>query len=168
MSTLSQKRTKRLLVLGTVHGVQEQGNALSNEFKQVLLGLVADYNIKAILEEWTYEPRVSVAATLASERLKWKNIGTPNEEIFETWCMPLNYHPAKHKEGYLYVSEYGPLEKQNARETFMLSRIKKEMIDTDVGLVLVGLAHLHSMTDKLEVSGFDVTACYWLGSKSTH
>jgi hypothetical protein len=61
------------------------------------------------------------------------------------------------------MSEYGPLDRQENRERRMLQNIQTAMELHQVGLFLVGLGHLHSMSNKLLAANFNVTAFEWLG-----
>jgi hypothetical protein len=47
-----------------------------------------------------------------------------------------------------YVSEYGPLDNRKNREIRMLQNVEWQMAKQNVGVFLVGLAHLHSMSTK--------------------
>lgn len=43
----------------------------------------------------------------------------------------------------------------------MITEIQKAMIGRDCGLFIVGLAHLHSMSEKLLKAGYEIEAFYW-------
>ena len=60
------------------------------------------------------------------------------------------------------MDEYGPFEKQEAREDQMAKNVQMEMKNYETGLFILGLAHLHSIFSKLRVLGFSVTAYAWL------
>jgi hypothetical protein len=62
------------------------------------------------------------------------------------------------------LSEYGPLDKQENRENLMAQNVQQAMTHHDVGIFVVGVAHLHSMSMKLISAGFNVSVYVWLGS----
>jgi hypothetical protein len=62
------------------------------------------------------------------------------------------------------LNEYGPLDKQENRETLMAQNVQQAMTHHDVGLFVVGLAHFHSISMKLISEGFNVSAWIWRGS----
>ena len=61
------------------------------------------------------------------------------------------------------MMEYGPLSSQENREHKMLKNIEDAMRNHRVGLFIVGLAHLHSMSMKLQGAQYRVAAYTWLG-----
>jgi hypothetical protein len=119
------------------------------------------------MEEWSETKGPSFASTLVSSPVFYKNVGTPLEEQFQTYRLPIN-HPSYM--GTLddcdecpSMSEYGPLHRQENRERKMLQNIQTAMEEHRVGLFLIGLGHLHSMSNKLIAADFAVTAFEWLG-----
>jgi hypothetical protein len=54
------------------------------------------------------------------------------------------------------------LDHQENREHAMVEHICTAMAGHHVGILLVGLAHLHSMSQKLLAADFNVTAFDWL------
>jgi hypothetical protein len=160
-------KTKRVVVLGTGHEYQMLGHKLGQHLRQRLSFLIERFAATKIMEEWT-EGEPSVASELAKGPLKYKNVGTPQEAAFETYhCHPVN-HPSH--DGVLgtcedapSMSEHGPLDKQENRERRMLQNIQHEMESHNVGLFIVGLVHLHSMSMKLKEAGFNVAAYSWVG-----
>ena len=63
------------------------------------------------------------------------------------------------------LQEYGPLDVHELRERYMVDRIKESMESFNVGLFIVGLAHLHSTLCKLTVAGFDARGYSWIDQK---
>ena len=54
--------------------------------------------------------------------------------------------------------QYGPFQSQEAREIRMTGNIASSMEEFEIGLLVCGLAHLHSMCGKLQASEFEVIA----------
>jgi len=112
---------------------------------------------------------LSLASALAgSLNISYKDVGTPQEDQFQSFCnAPINYPghngtlgPCQDAPPFL---EYGPLGKQENREQRMAHNIQDEMKNHSVGLFIVGLAHLHSMSKRLNQAGFNVAAYFWIG-----
>jgi hypothetical protein len=162
-----ESKTKRVVILATEHGCQQNGNANNGALAERVLLLIERFALTLLMEEWSETKPPSFASTLVSSTVSYKNVGTPSEEQFRTYCLPIN-HPS-------YVgtlddcdecpsmSEYGPLDRQENRERKMLQNIRMAMEEHRVGLFLVGLGHLHSMSGKLRDADFAVTAFEWLG-----
>jgi hypothetical protein len=66
------------------------------------------------------------------------------------------------------MREYGPFDRQENRERYMLRRIVAEMSAHTAGLFVVGLAHIHSLSQKLQQARFEVAVYVWfsLGAQS--
>jgi hypothetical protein len=60
------------------------------------------------------------------------------------------------------IREYGSLTNQENREVRMAQSIRTEMEEHNSGLLVVGFAHLHSMSMKLHAARFNVAAYSWL------
>jgi hypothetical protein len=58
----------------------------------------------------------------------------------------------------LMLREYGPIQLQTAREKHMIERIQQETHDPQTALVIAGLAHHHSLSEKLTSLGYEVEA----------
>ena len=121
------------------------------------------------MEEWSEKQGESVAKTFsANSGLRWANVGTSDILRYRTYTGPINY-PGY--DGTLQppddnapdMNEYGPFENQEARENQIAKNVQAEMENYDTGLFILGLAHLHSVFDKLRSLGFKVTAFTWLG-----
>lgn len=153
---------KSILIVGTVHEFQESGsqNPWEQQFREMLGSVLKNYEIQIILEEWNDNRGISIASTLASDKLHWRNVGTPNAPEYDTskaWFVNFNPdHPT-----HLMFRVY-PFETQERREQFMVERITECMSSYENGLFVVGMNHLHSGIAKLLRAGFEVTAGNWL------
>jgi len=160
-------KTKRVVILGTEHGCQQKGHANNAALGARLSLLIERFSVTLLVEEWSESKGPSFVSTLAGDHLSYENAGTPSEEQFQTYRLPIN-HPSylgtlDDCEECPSMSEYGPLDRQENRERRMLQNIQTAMELHQVGLFLVGLGHLHSMSNKLLAANFNVTAFEWLG-----
>jgi hypothetical protein len=152
---------KQIIALGTYHTVQYDGHPLNAKLGSVISLIREHYPVQVILEEWCAAYK-SFASTLRTDRLQWENVGTPEEPRFGTHSGGLNCHPPTHDHNRPMLQEYGPMDVQELREQYMVARIKSFMEPYDVGLFIVGLAHLHSMLSKVKAVGFDVRGYSWI------
>ena len=152
---------KQIIALATHHHVQLKGHALNDRFGKVISLIRENYPVQIILEEWTPD-RQSFASTLDTDKLKWKSVGTPKEKRFETYAYGLNTYPPTHDPKKPMLQEYGPLDVHELRERYMVDRIKEFMEPFNVGLFIVGLAHLHSTLSKLKTASFEVRGYSWV------
>lgn len=159
---------KRVVVLGTIHEYQLAGRPLNSQLCARIQFLIDRFAATTILEEWTDNESQSCVPVNFKDRLEYANVGTSSDGGFRTYiCHPVN-HPAH--DGILgfcddapSMSEYGPLDNQENREIRMLHIIERQMAKHHVGLLIVGLAHLHSLSMKLKTAKFNVSAYSWLG-----
>jgi hypothetical protein len=159
---------KRVVVFGTVHQFQSDGHFLNDAFGRRLSYLIEHLSATLIMEEWSEKCPTSFAKKYAAKRqIAYRNVGTSSEkEEFQTFVFAQINHPGHDgilptdEEGPPLV-EYGPLDKQENRERKMIQNIQSEMESQDIGLFIVGLAHLHSVSAKLKAAGFDVAAFIW-------
>jgi hypothetical protein len=159
---------KRVVVLGTIHEYQIAGTPLNSELCSRIQFLMDQFAATTVLEEWTENGSQSCVFLNFKESFEYANVGTSSEGEFSTYvCHPVN-HPAH--DGILGIcddapsmSEYGPLDNQENREIRMLQNIDRAMGKHHIGLFIVGLAHLHSMSMKLKAAKFNVNAYCWLG-----
>jgi hypothetical protein len=159
---------KRVVVLGTDHAIQKQGDSRNPELRARLLYLIEKFAVTTLMEEWADKGGPSLASEVAKGHIAYKNVGTPPDAEFQTFGYALINHPGH--DGILDpdedapgMNEYGPLDKQESREQRMAQNIRTEMEGHSVGLFIVGDAHLHSMSMKLKEEHFNVTAYSWLG-----
>jgi hypothetical protein len=108
-----------------------------------------------VLEEWSDIGPASFASTVAGDRIiYWLDIGTPNKPEFathdHTWALDFTAGSAK-------IRAYGPIDVQERREKVMCKNISDAMKSYQKALIVLGLAHLHSMFMKLEEE-FEVSA----------
>jgi hypothetical protein len=152
---------KQVVALGTYHEAQQLGHYMNHRFGRALKMIIERYGVQTILEEWWPSPQPSFASTLATPSFKWLNIGTPQEPRFETTVECLNYHspsdPTKP-----VLREYAPLTAQELREHYMAQKIQSAMQPFEAGLLIIGLAHLHSMLVRLRTAGFAVRGYSWM------
>jgi hypothetical protein len=160
---------KNVVMLATIHQYQMSGNDASLELGECLDYLRSEFKVqKAVdfqtaMEEWSEELGETVVREFATESgLHWANVGTPDEPQFRTYA-PFGAvkHPGHN--GTLRwdphappIDEYGPFEKQEAREKRMVQNVRAEMENYESGILVLGLAHMHSVFEKLESSGFKV------------
>jgi hypothetical protein len=150
------------------HNVQRDGDAQNIAFKSRLSHLVQNFTVTILMEEWTVSQAPSFTSRFATDNgLAYSNVGTPKEDEFATFLIDLISHPGH--TGTLgpnfeapSMREYGPLENQENRERRMLENVRSCMAEHKAALVIVGLAHLHSISMKLSQQ-FTVTAYSWLG-----
>jgi hypothetical protein len=157
--------SKQIIELGTYHEAQYKGHPLNAKLAGVISLIDESYAVQIILEEWSYGPEVSFASALATAKLEWRNVGTPDEPHFLAPISGLNCHPPTHDPTKPMLAEYPPLIAQELRENYMVERIRVCMELHKIGLFIVGLAHLHSMLSKLKAIGFGVRGYSWIDQK---
>lgn len=153
---------KQIIALGVQHHLQLNGHPLNARFGQVISLIRENYPVQIILEEWM-DSHQSFGSTVDTDRLKWKNVGTPKEKRFLTHNYGLNSDPPTYDPKKPTLQEYGPLDVHELREQYMVDRIKEAMVPYNAGLFIVGLAHLHSTLSKLKTAGFEVRGYSWMG-----
>jgi hypothetical protein len=153
---------KKIVILATVHQYQVVGHHRNPELEERLEYLKSRLAADVVMEEWSDKLGQSAAKAFAAKLgLHWANIGPPEEEKFRTYTGPINFPghdgtlqpPDWHAPG---IYEYGPFEKQEDREKKMAENIQAVMEGHKTGLLVCGLAHLHSLFGKLIASGFEV------------
>jgi hypothetical protein len=146
-----QMNRKQLILFGTRHW---KASDIPSEIRKSLAVLIDEFKPDVGLEEWSviqYETS-GAASVFATKNLPWESIGTPPQEQFRT------YGPsdaADFPSG--DVNQYGPLAAQEAREKMICGNIEMAMASHQVGLIVIGVAHLHSMLMKLSTK-FEVKA----------
>lgn len=163
--------SRRVVLLGVAHALQDVGHPQNDEFRRRLSFLSDSYGATILLEEWASDRPASFACRLAAGKLKYRDVGTPEEPQFVTFAnAPITYPGHDGTLGPCpdapSLMEYGPLGAQENREQSMLQNINDAMQSHRVGLFVVGLAHLHSMAMKLQAAQYRVAAYTWLGSGS--
>jgi hypothetical protein len=158
-----------VVVFGTVHKFQMMGDKNNPELEKRLSFLINKFSVTTLMEEWTESQPPSYLNELAMKRLlPYKNVAPPPEGKFRSYENHDVRHPSH--EGALgpcddapAMSEYGPIENHENRERQMIRNVRSQMENHKVGLVVVGLAHLHSVSIKLGKASFSVSAYSWLG-----
>ncbi len=146
---------KKIILVGTNHGVQGQDFNGTNQFQKIIIALMVKHDIQLIFEEWDWLETswITVGHKIAIDRsLPWKNVGTPNEPEYETCSDFLTSGGA--------VTVYTPTT-QSTREICMLGNIRQTMKDYNAGMFILGLAHMQSMSEKLILLGFEIEAYEW-------
>jgi hypothetical protein len=164
----AELESRRIVLLAVVHALQDDGDTRNEEFKARLSFLADSYAATTILEEWAYDRPQSFASVFAKGQMDYQDVGTPPEPRFKTFANAPIIYPGH--DGTLgpcpdapQMMEYGPLSSQENREQQMLKNIESGMQRHRVGLFIVGLAHLHSMSMKLQAEHYRVAAYTWLG-----
>jgi hypothetical protein len=148
----------KVVILATNHEIQEKDYNGTSEFRTVLDYLLRVWQVEIVMEEWTSSKGQTVGQRFAIDNsLRWFNVGTPSDAQFKTY-IPL-YDPME--EPPMVIHRYGPLEAHIKREDYMATRIQESMAGLNCGLFIVGLAHLHSMSERLLKSGFEVEGFSW-------
>ena len=158
---------KKLIVFATAHNPQMKGDKQNGEIAARLSFLVKEFNVTVIMEEWTYDGSESFPNEFArSSGIAYFNVGTGPEDHFKTFNGPINYPGHDGTLGPRFSApsmyEYGPLTNQENREKRMGLNIEEAMRAYETGIFIVGTGHVHSMSSKLLIAGFDVTAFSWL------
>lgn len=143
---------KKLTLFGTRHYATTEVPA---EIRNALEAIIEESRPQIVLEEWSEtQTHESVAANLCKTiGLPWKSIGTPPTDEFRTYGFSdaLDFPSAAN------IHRYGPILIQEKRERAMIENIVRSMAPFDVAVLVIGLAHLHSMYSKLS-NDFDVEA----------
>jgi hypothetical protein len=149
---LMAKKSKKVIVVGTNHGKQEVSEK-PTLFERKLRNYVERAHVSVIIEEWKFDDDKTIGKRIAdSLSIAWCNAGPPMQEQFKT------YEPCPLWLDASCVTElrYGPIEAQIKREAYMIDRICSAMTDHAVGLFVCGMAHMHSISEKLHSAGYDV------------
>lgn len=161
-------KSRRIVLLGVVHRLQDVGHSQNEEFGRRLAFLADRYGASTVLEEWANDRSPSFASAFATGRFDYRDVGTSGQSQFETFTNAPITHPGHNGtlgpcEDAPPMLEYGPLTVQEHREQQMTRNIEDAMLNHRVGIFIVGLAHLHSMAMKLQMAQHRVAAYSWLG-----
>ena len=118
-------------------------------------------DVQTVMEEWHENLGETVVKEFATKSgPRWANIGTPDEGQFRTYrgpiCFPGHNGTLQSDGDAPEMHEYGPFENQDAREKRMVQNVRAEMESYESGILVLGLAHMHSVFEKLQSSGFKV------------
>lgn len=143
---------KHLIILGTRHYTASKIPPYISEALKIAIDECCP---EIILEEWS-ETQIekSGAESLAnSNNIPWKNVGTPDTVEYKTYkCdVALDFFA----KGTCQIRQHGPLDAQERREKAMCENIRGLMATRATAVVVLGIAHLHSMMSKLS-EDFDV------------
>jgi hypothetical protein len=144
---------KQLILFGTRHWTTSN---IPREIRESLKVLIEKFEPDVALEEWssTQTEKSGLADVCDSMTLPWETIGTPPKPIFKT-C---DHTEAADFPTSANVIRYGPFPTQEMREEVMCQNVVCAMSSRNAALVVVGVAHLHSMLAKLsknfEVQGY--------------
>lgn len=143
---------RRLTLFGTRHHTLKK---IPPEVRLALDAIIEKCHPERVLEEWSItQTDPSAADEIAKMRhVPWHSIGTPPDAKYSThdhtWA--LDFPDSAN------ISRYGPIEVQQTREELMCINIKREMDSVGSAVVVLGIAHLHSMFWKLHQE-FEVEA----------
>jgi hypothetical protein len=152
---------KRVTLLGTMHYNVRNAPAGVRERYEFIIDQIQP---QVVLEEWSIVQKDQSAAASAadSKGVPWVNIGTPASEEF--WTFGQTY--ALDFPNSTNIPKYGPLAAQEKRETAMCENIRDAMATHDSAVIVIGLAHLHSIYAKLandfDVDGYGFTTDFLL------
>ncbi len=158
---------KNVVMLATTHERQMSTNDASSELGKCLGYLRSKFKVQKtvdmqiVMEEWHENLGETTVKQFATKSgLHWANVGTPDEVKFRTYMGPICFpghkgtlQPDGEAPG---MYEYGPFENQDAREKQMVQNVRVEMENYESGILVLGLAHMHSVFEKLQSSGFKV------------
>jgi hypothetical protein len=141
---------KKVTLFGTTHcDVTNAPEGLQDAYVFIL----NEIEPQVVLEEWStvQKHRSAAAAAADNKNVPWESIGTPAEDRFWTFG-PSDALGFPSASGLL---QYGPIANQESREVAMCENIQRAMETRETALLVIGLAHLHSMFVKLSPE-FDV------------
>ena len=154
----------KILTIGTTRQIQEGDYENTEKFKRVLAYLSIHFGVQIIMEEWTSLKGDTVAKRLAAERkIDWRNIVTPSTAEMKTAARLVDIWQGS----MIFISRYGPVDAQTRRECSMLEEIRTAMNGKEIGLLILGWAHLHSLSERLVRAGFEVEPFYWSKPETT-
>ena len=156
---------KTIVMLGTAHLLP--GNDRIAGLEKCLDYLICSFGAQVMMEEWSENQKESVVKSFAiKSEQQWANVGTPDEKQYWTYPGPINY-PGYDGTLPSYdpdapgMYEYGPFENQENRERRMAENVRVVMEKYEIGLFILGTAHLHSLLGKLQSPDFKVVAFSW-------
>jgi hypothetical protein len=154
---------KTIVILGTSHlADQPSVNQRVADLGRCLGHLSCKFSAQVVLEEWSSNRGKSAAESFAEKsRLRWVNVGTPDDSKYRTYTGPINFpgHDGTLQppdQGAPRMDEYGPIENQEARQELIAKNVGAQMENYETCLLVLGLAHLHSLFVKLQSMGFKV------------
>jgi len=144
--------SKRLDVFGTRHYTDK---SLPPEIRAAMELILDKHSPTIGLEEWSVtRPVPSGFKTVCEAKgIPWTDIGTPPTKEFTTHdvTLALDYLDGAD------IRQYGPLDIQEKREHLMQAKIIDAMSSHESAVLVIGVAHLHSMCMKLK-GDFEIQA----------
>jgi len=155
--------SKHLVLIGTAHELQKDdvANPWREEFAELLSGLIDIYSAQIILEEWGESLGTSVGKRFESSTLEWRSIQPAQAAVFSTEAPRIGPSPGPDVPFRLSLRQY-PFEPHERREVYMVGCIIQAMQAHSHAVVILGIAHLHSMMSKLRAERLTVIAGHWL------
>lgn len=151
-------------MLGTTHQIQERDYENTEKFKRVVAYLCIHFGVQIVIEEATSTKSDTVGRRFATERnIDWLSVVTASIADLKTAARLIDIWQGS----MIFIRRYGPIDVQTRRECLMLEEIKIAMKGKEIGLLILGWAHLHSMSERLAQSGFEVEAFYWTKPETT-
>lgn len=158
---------KHLVIIGTAHEFQlddDTKNPWTKEFRAMLLNVMKSESdpVEIILEEWADWRGTSIGKNLESDNLKWHKINPPTTSEYKTDnAGRIGHYGPDAPCAYLSLPQH-PFEPHELRESYMVNSVIDAMGTRSNGLIIVGMAHIHSLMAKLRAAGFEVIAGTWL------
>jgi hypothetical protein len=143
---------KKLGIFGTRHYTHKR---LPDDIRAAMEMVVDEHAPTIGLEEWsTKQIEVSGFKVVCDAKgVPWASIGTPPTADLATYV----YTDALDFPSGANIQRYGPFEIQEKREHLMRTSIIDAMSSHDSAVLVLGVAHLHSMCMKLK-RDFDIRA----------
>jgi hypothetical protein len=144
--------SKALAVFGTRHYTDQ---SLPPEIRAAMELILDEHSPTIGLEEWSVTRLAPSGFKTVCETkgIPWTDIGTPATSEFTThdvtWALD-------HLDG-ANIRQYGPLDIHEKREHSMRAKIIDAMSSHESAVLVIGVAHLHSMCMKLKCD-FEIRA----------
>lgn len=154
--TNKDQQPKKIVIITTEHSIQKCDYSPRGEFRNILLYLVATFFPQLIMEEWGCDDSSTIGRRISDEKLAgaWHGISPPPD-------LKLSWHKYRNLDG-LMLREYGPIALQTAREQYMLDQVREATNESQIALLIAGLAHHQSLAEKLTNLGYDIEAFSWV------
>src|SRR5690242_19061128 len=136
---------KRLAVCGTRHYSDRN---IPSEIRAALELTLVKHRAKIGLEEWsdTRRDRSGFKSVCDAKAVPWADIGTPPTVEYTTYDVTL----ALDFPGPANIRQHGPFDIQERREEMMRTNVINALSSHESGVLVVGVAHLQSMSMKLK------------------
>jgi hypothetical protein len=145
----STKNSKSIVVIGTTHefqGVLDLETCLAKN----LVAFARSDKPTVLLEEWRSNGDKTVGMLVAkSLGVDWQLVDTPGLRNYSPCPLWVNGECLSHY-------PYGPIDVQMKRENLMVAAVINSLSDHDRAIFVCGVAHLHSVMEKLHLRGYEV------------